>query len=130
MFRIEGGAAAINPLVRAVRAGIEQVTAGGPPPFDIDATRRLYDLTLGPAAGAIAGARSLVIAPTGSLLSVPFELLLTGPADPGKLAAAPFLVKQATITHVPAATNFVSLRRVAGTSAATKQWFGFGDFRN
>jgi CHAT domain-containing protein len=45
------------------------------------------------------------------------------------LATAPWLVRQATITHVPAATNFVSLRKVANSSAAAKPWFGFGDFR-
>src|ERR1019366_1284704 len=70
-----------------------------------------------------------VIAPTGPLLSLPFEVLLTGPADLGKLAEAPWLVREATITHVPAATNFVSLRKVANSSAAAKPWFGFGDFR-
>jgi CHAT domain-containing protein len=33
------------------------------------------------------------------------------------------------VTHVPAAANFVALRRVAGGSQARNPWFGFGDFR-
>jgi CHAT domain-containing protein len=33
------------------------------------------------------------------------------------------------VAHVPAPSNFVSLRRVAGTSRARQPWFGFGDFR-
>lgn len=127
--RIPGGADAVAPLVRAVRAGIEKTQAATLPVFDGEAARRLYGLVLGGVADRIQGATSLTIAPTGPLLSLPFELLLTGPADPAHLAAAPFLVRQAAIAHVPAATNFVGLRRVANTSAATKPWFGFGDFR-
>lgn len=127
--KIEGGIDTIGPLVKAVRAGIEKTEVNALPTFDIADARRLYDLTLGGVAVELKGASSLVIAPTGPLLSLPFEVLLTGPADLGKLAEAPWLVREATITHVPAATNFVSLRKVANSSAAAKPWFGFGDFR-
>lgn len=67
--------------------------------------------------------------PAGPLLSLPFELLLTGPASQDALAAAPWLLRRGTIAHVPAAANFVSLRKIAGNSRATRPWFGFGDFR-
>ena len=123
--RIEGGSGVIGPLVKQVRSGME--TQAGV--FDVEATRRLYDLTLGGVSGAIRGAAAYVIAPTGPLLSVPFEVLLTGPADPAKLAEAPWFLRQGTITHVPAPANFVGLRKVAHTSRAQKTWFGFGDFR-
>jgi CHAT domain-containing protein len=126
--RIEGGTATIDPLVAAVRKGLDKTDANSLPVFDIDNTRRLYSLTVGAVSDSIKGAKALVIAPTGRLLSLPFEVMLTGPADGAKLADAPWLVRQATITHVPAATNFVSLRKVANSSAATKPWFGFGDF--
>ena len=33
------------------------------------------------------------------------------------------------ITHVPAAANFVSLRRLAASAPASQPWYGFGDFR-
>ena len=62
------------------------------------------------------------------MLSLPFALLLTGPADPTNLAAAPWLNRQMTIAHVPSAANFVTLRK-AGNSQAAHPWFGFGDFR-
>jgi CHAT domain-containing protein len=127
--KIEGGIGKVGPLVTAIRAGIEKTQVNALPTFDIDDSRRLYDITLGGVAAATKGASSLVIAPTGPLLSLPFEVLLTGPAELGKLATAPWLLRQATITHVPAATNFVSLRKVANSSQASKQWFGFGDFR-
>jgi CHAT domain-containing protein len=126
--KIDGGIDKIGPLVTAIRAGIEKTEVNALPVFDIADARQLYEITLGGVAGQLKGASSLVIAPTGPLLSLPFEVLLTGPAELDKLATAPWLLRQATITHVPAATNFVSLRKVSNTSAATKPWFGFGDF--
>ena len=75
------------------------------------------------------GAKALVVAPSGPLLSLPFEVLLTGPAQPTDLRDAPWLVRQFTLAHVPAPSNFVSLRKIATGSRATKPWFGFGDFR-
>ena len=125
---IAGGIGVVGPLVKKIRASIEKTEVASLPTFDIASTRKLYDLTLGGVADAFKGAKSLVIAPTGPLLSLPFEVLLTGPADLDHLALAPWLVRQATITHVPAASNFISLRKVANTSAAKKPWFGFGDF--
>jgi CHAT domain-containing protein len=123
--RIEGGIDTIGPLVKQVRAGMDEPASV----FDIDNSRRLYDQTLGGVANTLQGAKAFVFAPTGPLLSVPFAVLLTGPAEPDKLATAPWLLRQGTITHVPAPTNFVSLRKVANTSKAEKRWFGFGDFR-
>jgi CHAT domain-containing protein len=61
------------------------------------------------------------------LLSLPFALLLTGPADAANLSGAPWLIRQMTIAHVPSAANFVALRK-AGTSRAEHPWFGFGGF--
>jgi CHAT domain-containing protein len=56
-------------------------------------------------------------------------VLLTGPADAARLADAPWLVRKFTLAHVPAPSNFVSLRKIATGSRASHPWFGFGDFR-
>ena len=122
------GNAAIGALVKRVRSTIEP-TGAAPPPFDIAAAQALYADTLGQAAPALDGATSLVVAPVGPLLSVPFALLLTGPATQDALATAPWLVQKFAIAHVPAPANFVSLRTVASTSRASRPWYGFGDFR-
>lgn len=121
-------AAGMATLVKRVRAGIEP-TSAGVPRFDTDAAGRLYAETLGRVEPRLAGASALVVAPAGPLLSIPFSLLLTGPADPGNLGGAPWLLRRFTIAHVPAAANFVSLRRVAATSRAARPWFGLGEFR-
>jgi CHAT domain-containing protein len=124
---IDGGTPRMAKLVKAIRASIESDT-GQPPPFNVAASRELYDATLGGLAAGTKGMTSLVVAPAGPLLSVPFELLLTGPADPDHLGTAPFLLRKMEIAHVPAAANFVSLRKIAGGSRAQQPWFGFGDF--
>jgi len=109
-------------------SGIE-LTATGLPHFDIAGAQRLYTDTLGGVAQSLDGVTALVIAPDGPLLSVPFGVLLTGPAEPDALASAPWLVRKFAVADVPAAANFVSLRKIAGTSRASRPWFGFGNFR-
>jgi CHAT domain-containing protein len=125
--RIPRGTDAITKLVARVRAGIE-LTGPALPKFDIAGAQELYDLTLRGVAPSLVGAKSVVVAPAGPLLSVPFEVMLTGPATEDKLASAPWLIRQFTIAHVPAPSNFVSLRKIAGNSGAKQPWFGFGEF--
>jgi CHAT domain-containing protein len=124
---VPGGERRVAALVRRVRAGIER-TGPGLPRFDAAAAAEIYTLTLGALAPSLEGATALSVAPSGPLLALPFEVLLTGPADPARLSAAPFLVRRYAITHVPAAANFVGLRRLEASRAA-RAWFGFGDFR-
>ncbi len=123
---IKGDETSITALVKRVRASIESPT-GELPPFDTKSAQAIYNATLGPLAERLSGAKALVVAPSGPLLSLPFALLLTGPADPADLTTAPWLIRQMTIAHVPSAANFVALRK-AGTSRAAHPWFGFGGF--
>ena len=127
-----GGTAEIGALVQRVRSTVEPA-GDTPPPFDIAAAQALYTDTLGQAGGqagaGLEGIDSVVVAPTGPLLSLPFSLLLTGPASQSSLAAAPWLVRQVAVSHVPAAANFVSLRKAAASARAGRPWYGFGDFR-
>ncbi len=126
--KIAAGLKDIAGLVQRVRAGIELNTAGLPQ-FDIADAQQLYKLTLAGLGTSMDGVKALVVAPSGPLLSLPFEVLLTGPAEQANLADAPWLARKFTIAHVPAPSNFVSLRKIAGGSRAARPWFGFGDFR-
>lgn len=117
----------ITALVKRLRAGVEP-GASGPPPFDAEAAQALYAAIMAPVAATMDGAADLVVAPTGPLLAVPFGILLTGPVG-ADLAKAPWLVRRMSIAHVPAASNFVGLRRVAATSRAARPWFGMGGFK-
>lgn len=124
---VPGGEQRIAGLVRRVRAGIER-TGPALPRFDTAAAAELYTATLGALGPQLEGATALAVAPSGPLLALPFEVLLTGPADAANLAQAPFLVRRMTVAHVPAAANFVGLRGLEPSRAA-RPWFGFGDFR-
>ena len=75
-----GGTEKIGGLVKAIRTSIE-LTASGLPKFDSDGAEALYAGTLGGVAHGLDGVTSLVVAPTGPLLALPFGVLLTGPAD-------------------------------------------------
>jgi len=119
--------ARIAELVKQFRDSVEPGDHGVPD-FNAASAQGLYAATLGPVSPQLAGASRLVVAPAGPLLSVPFAALLTGPAGPD-LASAPWLIKQVSVVHVPAPANFVSLRRIAGSSRATRPWFGLGDFK-
>jgi CHAT domain-containing protein len=124
--KIPLGTEAIGKMVATLRASIEPTDRL--PMFDIAASRNLYEAVVGGVAPALKDRHGVVVVPSGPLLAVPFEVLLSGPADAAHLAQAPWLVRQFTLTHVPAPANFVSLRKIAGGSRATKPWFGFGNF--
>jgi CHAT domain-containing protein len=124
---INAGVEAMAALVHRVRGSMDAETEP-PPPFDIASAEKIYDLVLRGVSPGLNGATALSVAPAGPLLSLPFGIMLSGPAQQNDLANAPFLVRQMTIEHVPAPANFISLRKLAGTSRATRPWFGFGEF--
>jgi CHAT domain-containing protein len=126
--RIEGGTERMATLVRNIRASIENET-GEPPRFDAASAHALYQATLGGVADALAGASTLTVAPAGPLLSLPFAVLLTDEARGDDLTHAPWLLRKYVLSHVPSASNFVTLRKVASGSRGSRPWFGFGDFR-
>ena len=118
-------AAKVEEQVKSLRASMETVD-GSPPAFDVVAAQKLYDAVLGPVAPRLAGASALIVTPSGPLLSIPFGVLLSGPASTGDLAHAPWLIRKFTIAHVPAPANFVALRGIAGGARGAQPWFGFG----
>ena len=124
LARIDGGMPRMGELVGKVRASIE---AAGPA-FDTQSAHALYAATLGGLDGELEGVSALSIAPAGPLLALPFDVLLTAPAT-GPLGGAPWLLRRFSLTHVPSPGNFVSLRRIAGGSRASRPWFGFGEFQ-
>jgi len=122
------GESGIAQLVKSVLASAEP-TATGLPSYDMTDAGKIYQLTLGRFGDHALSMHELVIASSGALLALPFALLPTDAASAENLANAPWLIRQTSLAYVPAAANFVSLRKIEGTSAAQKPWFGFGDFQ-
>ncbi|WP_431280523.1 CHAT domain-containing protein [Humitalea sp. 24SJ18S-53] len=102
--------------------------ASGPGRFDIATAQAIYRGLIGPLEPALTGAQTLVVAPDGPLLSLPFGLLLTGEADAAALNRAPWLIKRFAVVHVPGPQTFVSLRAAGPGSTAPLPYAGFGDF--
>ncbi len=127
--RIEGGSRKIDKLVKRFRTGMDLRADNTPPPFDADAATDLYAAILKPVATGLKGVTSLTVAPSGSLLAVPFGALLTAAAPDNDLAHAPFLIRTMAVSHVPSAASFVNLRQGAKTIKAAHPWFGMGEFR-
>ena len=123
MARIAAGLSEVAKTVKAVRAGINSNS----PVFPVAEAQRLYTLTLGELSPELDGVKALVVVPAGALTSLPFEVLLTGPADPAHLGDAPWLVKMFAMTHLPDARSFVALRKFASGSHADRPWIGFGN---
>jgi CHAT domain-containing protein len=114
-------------LVRAIRASLE-VADGKLQPFDTADAARLYDRLLAPLADRLRGTRHLISVPGGPLLSLPLGLLVTRPpasaADYGRTA---WLARDVAISVIPSVSALGSLRQVAGRSAASHPFIGFGD---
>ena len=127
--RVPIGEVEAQRLVNALRLGAAGPEGSAPGTFDPAPAQALYQALLAPLAPATEGAESLIVVPDGPLLAIPFGMLLTGPVEPGApLAAAPWLVKRAAVTHAPSPQTLVTLRRAGTGSAAPLPYLGFGDF--
>jgi CHAT domain-containing protein len=133
--RAATGAAALADSVRDVRPGLD-LADGQLRDFDVVAAHKLYTDLIGPVSAPLAGARRLIVVPSGPLLSLPLGVLVTQPVLPPQLAAAPekrdyrpvsFLGKQVPISVLPSMGSLKSLRAVAGRSKAAQPFIGFGD---
>jgi len=122
-----------EPQTAALVAALREATApnsggSGPGRFDPAPARALYAGLLAPLEPLLADAHTLIVAPDGPLLSLPFGMLLTGPADPAALGTAPWLIRRFAILHVPGPQTLVSLRAASRGSSAPLPYAGFGDF--
>ncbi len=123
--------------VRAIRRAIDGTSIRR---FNVDAASLLYELLFGPGENVLAGRRHLIVAPTESLLSLPFDLLIeNAPANADALWGASggsvkydysgveFLGKRLSITTAVSPSSFV-LTRAIPKSEAARPFKGYGDF--
>ncbi|MEN9587576.1 MAG: hypothetical protein RIT15_1151 [Pseudomonadota bacterium] len=116
----------LTTLIKRLRASLDVavLTENRRPAFDHAAAQEVYAKLLAPVAAGFAGKTSLIIAAGGSLGQIPFGILemKTSPqaisskvatsADLKNMALqnAPWLIKQAAITHVPSVAAWLSMR--------------------
>lgn len=106
---------------------------GQVPSFDFNTANDLYQKLLRPVEAGWKNAKELIIVPHGSLSELPLSVLVTQPYQPNKAgipfadhAAAPWLIKNASISYLPALSALASLRR-STTQSGQRPFIAFGD---
>ncbi len=114
--------------IAALRAPIDAAT-DYLDPYDVSEAHDLFAALFGRFDSEIAGLSSLVIVPSGPLLSLPFPMLVTRPAsipDDANYSTIPWLVKRHAVTVVPSVQGFHFARAKAKPSQATLSFAGLG----
>jgi CHAT domain-containing protein len=121
-------------LVKRLRASLDVagVEPNRRPAFDHAAAQELYAKLLAPVQAGLAGKTSLIVAAGGALGQIPFGVLQTQTSPQATsnkastsaylkdqaLQNAPWLIKQAAITHVPSVAAWLSMRALPHKEAA------------
>src|SRR5215475_6586170 len=143
--RIELGTRALSDRVAALRCGLEQaawsddgarcarllnpsgIDASGALPFDLARAHELYTALFAQVEDLIKD-KHLLVVPSGSLTSLPFQVLLTAkPTHAGSYTDAAWLARRHAITVLPSVASLKALRQFAKTSKATRPFVGFGN---
>lgn len=110
--------------IAALRAGLT-VTGGQLRPFDADAAHTLYRDLVGPLLDDPGPLRRLVVLPTGPLLSLPPDVLVsTKPGNKGKTA---WLVRQFSISVAPDVRALMNLRGIDKSATTASGFLGVGN---
>jgi CHAT domain-containing protein len=130
---LPGAAAAA--LVAKLRKSLDPSEAdiAGVPTFDFTTAHDLYQKLLAPVEAGWKGAKELIVVPHGPLSELPFSVLVKTAFRPSKSgipfadhAAAPWLIKDASISYLPSLAALSTLRRAAG-EPAERGFIGFAD---
>jgi CHAT domain-containing protein/tetratricopeptide (TPR) repeat protein len=151
--RSDFGTSKLNEEVAALRCGLDYAGAwvgtrcndllqvkytrtdhalGKPLPFDLARAHQLYRALFGQVEDLIKDKR-LLVAPSGALTQLPFQLLVTEPpkaALPGDFSGyrdVAWLARQNAVTVLPAVSSVKALRLFAKESHASDAFVGFGD---
>ena len=97
-----------------------------PLPFDSTRAHKLYRALFGEVEALIKG-KHLLIAPSGPLTQLPFQVLVTEAPKNNDHKTAAWLARDHTTTVLPAVSSLKALRRVSKPSIAPKPMIGFGN---
>jgi len=115
------GEAQLASRVAALRRMLDLSEGGARAKLDEAPLLALYRELIAPVAPDFAKTRSLIVASSGALASLPLAALVTEPGG-GR-----WLARKLAITQLPAAGSLQSLRRSAPPAPASKPLIGFGD---
>jgi len=110
-------------------------TFGGIPEFNLARAYGIYAGLLKPTEASLRDVRDLIIVATGPLAQLPFSILPTDPVSLGEergelysiYRKVPWLIRKVSITRVPTASSFISLRTISKGAPSRHAFLGFGD---
>jgi len=110
-------------------------TFGGIPEFDLARAYDIYAGLLKPTEASLRDVRDLIIVATGPLAQLPFSILPTDLVSLGEekgelfsiYRKVPWLIRKVSITRVPTASSFISLRSISKGDPSRQAFLGFGD---
>jgi CHAT domain-containing protein/Tfp pilus assembly protein PilF len=97
------------------------------PPFDYADSHLLYQQLLSPFKSALEGKKHLIVATSGALSRLPMAVLTLAPYSGRDPALAPWLLRQAAVSHVPTANGWLSLKRLGSSPSSTQPLMAWGD---
>lgn len=135
--RIEGGVAALEPRLHALRCQVDDQTCGRAAPegrlpaFDLRAAHSLYRDLLGPVEDALQGVDRLYVTTAGPLATLPLGLLPTavpaGAEGLHALASATWLSDRFALTTLPSVASLRAGGQLRRPETRRTAFLGFGD---
>ena len=121
--------AELSEFVKKLRRPFDIAGTGTLEIFDMELSHKLYKLLLGPIENQLEGITHLIIQPVGSLLSMPFGMLITAPPpeEAEDYEKASWFSDRFASSVVPTLRSFIELRRIAGKGRAPLPFIGFGN---
>ena len=111
-----------------LRAGLEAEGGGKLPPFDLAASYALFNDLFGSLLQQAPGLKRLVVVPSGALLSLPPEVLVTVPPQgAANYGAAAWLVRDYAVTVAPSVRAFAELRQAPVPPKYALGFYGLGN---
>lgn len=127
----------LNGMVAELRDALapDVETLADLPPFDVQLAHSLYARVLKPVEDGWKDAKRLIIAPHGSLATLPLVLLPTKPPlgieDSELLFSGyrrvPWLVRTHSVSSLPSVSSLLALRATRNAAVAGRPFLGFGD---
>jgi CHAT domain-containing protein len=113
----------------------EAKTFGAIPDFELARAYDIYAGLLKPTEADLREVRDLIMVATGPLAQLPFSILPTDPVSLGEEKSelfspyrkVPWLIRKVSITRVPTASSFISLRTLPPGDPSRRAFLGFGD---
>lgn len=117
----------LSVLVDRVRKTLDVAGIGSQiPKFDATSSHEIYKQLIHPVASALSGKAHLIFSTSGPLAQLPFAVLLKDPLKANEVPSS-WLIRDHAISHVPSASGWISIKRLAKKPSGAESLMAWGD---